>query len=61
MQEIKGGVTSAKGFKAAGVEAAHRGGMKAVGIGDIENLPEADMIIPGFDGITIEEIEAAIK
>ena len=46
---------------AAGVEAAHRGGMKAVGIGNIENLPEADMIIPGFDGITIEEIEAAIK
>lgn len=46
---------------AAGVEAAHRGGMKAVGIGDVENLPDADMIIPGFAGITIEEIEAAIE
>lgn len=46
---------------AAGVEAAHRGGMKAVGIGDIENLLEADTIIPGFAGITIEEIEKKLS
>ena len=46
---------------AAGVEAAHRGGMKAVGIGVLENLPEADTIIPGFAGITIEEIEKKLS
>lgn len=46
---------------AAGIEAAHRGGMKAVGIGSVENLPEADMLIPGFAGITIEEIEEKLR
>lgn len=46
---------------AAGIEAAHRGGMKAVGIGDIQNLPKADIIIPGFTDITIEEIEKKLK
>ena len=46
---------------AAGVEAAHRGGMKAVGIGTVENLPEADVIIPGFVGVTIEELEKLLN
>lgn len=41
---------------AAGLEAAHRGGMKAVAIGSEENLPEGDVIIPGFAGTTIDEL-----
>ncbi len=40
----------------AGVEAAHNGGMKAVGIGTPENLPNADICIPGLNHITIDEI-----
>jgi beta-phosphoglucomutase len=32
----------------AGVEAAVNGGMMCVGIGDEENLAEADFVIPGF-------------
>jgi len=45
----------------AGIEAAHLGGMQAVGIGSKERLPEADYNIPGFLDITIEEIEEALK
>lgn len=41
---------------AAGVQAAHAGGMLAVGIG--ENLPEADCHLSGFAGVRIEEVEA---
>jgi beta-phosphoglucomutase len=33
---------------AAGVEAAKRGGMYAVGIGHAENLPGADIVVPGL-------------
>ncbi len=44
----------------AGIEAAHAGGMQAVGIGSKERLPEADFNMPGFEGITIEEIEEAL-
>ena len=33
---------------AAGVEAAKAGGMYAVGIGHIENLPLADIVVPGL-------------
>lgn len=36
----------------AGIEAAHRGGMKAVGVGRKEDLPEADAWISGFAGLT---------
>ena len=36
---------------AAGVEAAHRAGMKAVGIGDKTVLNEADLVIPNFIGV----------
>lgn len=43
------------------MEAAHCGGMKAVGIGTSENLPEADVIIPGFAGVTIEKLEEILK
>lgn len=40
----------------AGIEAAHAGGMKAVGVGRKEDLPEADCWISGFDGLTPEDI-----
>lgn len=40
----------------AGIEAAHRGGMKAIGVGTKENLPEADIVIPGFLGLTVDDI-----
>ena len=33
---------------AAGVEAAHRAGMKAIGVGRREDLPEADAIVTGL-------------
>ena len=41
---------------AAGIEAAHRGGMKAVGIGPPQRLPEAELTIPGFAGRTPAEL-----
>ncbi len=40
----------------AGIEAAHRAGMKAVGIGNRKQLPEAEIVIPGFSGITLGEL-----
>ena len=40
----------------AGIEAAHRGGMKAMGVGLKENLPEADNWITGFDGLTPQAV-----
>lgn len=40
----------------AGIEAAHNAGMLAVGIGTVENLPEADILLPGLNNITIDEI-----
>lgn len=45
---------------AAGIHAAHRGGMKAVGIGTRVALPEADFHMTGFVGAAIEEIEAGL-
>lgn len=44
----------------AGIQAAHTGGMEAVGIGTPEKLPEADCHLPGFSGITMEDVEAAL-
>ena len=41
---------------AAGVQAAHAGGMKAVGVGRKEDLPEADTWITGFSGLTPDDI-----
>lgn len=40
----------------AGIEAAHNAGMKAIGIGDPANLPNAEFCIPDFGGITIEAL-----
>lgn len=41
---------------AAGIEAGRRGGMRCVGIGNKEDLPEADYLMPGFDGVRFETI-----
>ena len=41
---------------AAGIEAAHRGGMKAVGIGTPQRPPEAELTVPGFAGLTPAEL-----
>ncbi len=38
----------------AGVEAAHRAGMKCVGVGDSEILKEADAVIAGFEQLKVE-------
>ncbi len=44
----------------AGIKAAHACGMMAVGIGIRKLLAEADLVIPGFEGITIEDIEDSL-
>ena len=40
----------------AGIEAAHRAGMKAVGIKPEGALGDADITIPSFEGVTIDQI-----
>lgn len=40
----------------AGVEAAHRAGMKCVGVGSPDILSDADMIIPGFEYFTMKDL-----
>jgi len=44
----------------AGVEAARNANMHCIGIGLQENLGLADLVIPGFDGFTIEKLNKAI-
>jgi beta-phosphoglucomutase len=44
---------------AAGIEAAHAGGMLAVGIGSPANLAKADLIVPGLSRISVEQLRAA--
>ena len=39
----------------AGIEAAHRAGMKCVGIGDSVTLREADTVVGGFLDLSIEK------
>ncbi|CCZ10394.1 beta-phosphoglucomutase [uncultured Culturomica sp.] len=39
----------------AGIEAAHRAGMKCVGIGDSVTLREADIVVGGFLDLSIEK------
>ncbi|HVV56180.1 MAG TPA: beta-phosphoglucomutase [Mucilaginibacter sp.] len=41
----------------AGVEAAHAGGMKAVGIGSPQVLTEADLVVPGLREMTLEKLK----
>lgn len=40
----------------AGIEAAHQGGMPAVGVGSKELLPQADLHINGFSSITPKQL-----
>lgn len=40
----------------AGIEAAINGGMKNIGIGSPEVLSKADFVIPGFEGISVDDI-----
>jgi beta-phosphoglucomutase len=40
----------------AGVEAAHRAGMKCVGVGEPDILNKADMIIPGFENFKMKDL-----
>jgi beta-phosphoglucomutase len=42
----------------AGVEAALRGGMKAVGVGSVKVLGEADLVINGLDEMTLGKLES---
>jgi beta-phosphoglucomutase len=43
---------------AAGIEAAHAGGMVAVGVGSAENLPEADLLVPGLYALDVDAMLA---
>jgi beta-phosphoglucomutase len=40
----------------AGIEAAHNGNMKAVGIGSPQVLTEADLVVSGLDKMTLEKL-----
>jgi beta-phosphoglucomutase len=40
----------------AGVEAAHRAGMKCVGVGEPDILGKADLVIPGFKNFNLKNI-----
>jgi len=40
----------------AGIEAARRAGMKAIGIGDAAVLQEADIVVPGLDRLTVARL-----
>jgi len=46
---------------AAGIEAAHRAGMIAVGIGESDRLPEADVVYPNLAGLTLDRIRADLE
>jgi beta-phosphoglucomutase len=41
----------------SGIEAAKNAGMKTIGVGNPENLPKADKVIPGFQNVNISIIE----
>lgn len=45
----------------AGIEAAHNGGMKVIGIGDAATLASADAVISGLENATLDEILNRIK
>ncbi len=45
----------------SGIEAAKNAGMKTIGVGKPENLPKADMVIPGFENVNISIIEKIKK
>lgn len=45
----------------AGVEAAHRGEMKCIGVGDPVILQSADAVISGFEGFTINRMNQLLN
>ncbi|MDE6878580.1 MAG: beta-phosphoglucomutase [Odoribacter sp.] len=45
----------------AGIEAAHNGGMKCVGVGDPQVLSQADYHISGFEDLKLEDGKLKIK
>jgi beta-phosphoglucomutase len=45
----------------AGVEAAKNGGMYCVGVGDPDILIKADIIIPGFKGLSWRKMQMSIN
>ncbi|MFY9150753.1 MAG: beta-phosphoglucomutase [Prolixibacteraceae bacterium] len=45
----------------AGIEAAQNADMYCVGIGAPETLGFADLVIPGFDGFTLEKLKKALN
>lgn len=45
----------------AGIEAAHRAGMFAIGVGNPEVKPIADVFIEGFEGLLLKGLELKIK
>jgi len=40
----------------AGIQAAHNAGMKCIGVGSSDILKEADLVIPGFMNLKLEDI-----
>jgi beta-phosphoglucomutase len=40
----------------AGIESARRAGMKALGIGTRERLPNADIVVPNLSAISVDEL-----
>ena len=45
----------------AGIKAANRAGMYAVGIGDAERLPGSDVVYPNLEGLTLEKITSDLQ
>lgn len=45
----------------AGVEAAKNAGMACVGIGSAENLGIADIVVPGFEGLSLDWLNRRLK
>lgn len=41
----------------AGIDAARNGGMHVIGIGQPENLKNADFVIPGFKSLNLDQIK----
>lgn len=41
----------------AGIQAAQAGGMLAIGIGQVKNLPNADMVIPNFKNFNFADLQ----
>ena len=46
---------------AAGVEAALNGGFHSIGLGPVERVGKAELVIPGLEGIHLPDILAALK